>query len=90
MPLTDGVSVANTANGSDLTFPIFRITLSPLRPARTIAWRIAVNNDIVEVRQIKPSDRKATCLLAEGRQITLTRDWGGSKHATAASGISAR
>lgn len=25
------------------------------------------------VRQIKPSDRKATCLLAEGKQITLTR-----------------
>lgn len=36
-------------------------------------------------RQIKPSDRKATCLLAEGKQITLTGE--GSKHATAASGI---
>lgn len=63
-------------NGSDVSH-------LPGRPPRCGSLRersyggIAVNNDIKGrgkgVRQIKPSDRKATCLLAEGKQITPTR-----------------
>lgn len=76
-------SAANSgAEGRNLTFPYLPDDPRCGRPrgrshgeSQLIMISRAGEGEGVDegLRQIKPSDRKATCLLAEGKQITLTR-----------------
>lgn len=90
-PLTDGVQRCEqrAEGGSDVPY----LPGPPLQQiARTIAWRIAVNNDIAGGRgtadkAVRPESYVPSC---RRKADNTDETGGGSKHATAANGISAR